>query len=254
MKDVKKEIRKEIKTNHNKVYSAYPSGYAPYTERYQQFIMKKKLSDMELHSAGATVRHTDPFPELTHFESDDEMTKDFIDKWVRPFYMFGINKPDEFSAAYQPIRNELSENVIEILLGYFNWRTRIVGAYFCAIERIDKYIDIIGVHLLKSQVCYAGNGYCLALAAIDSHKSVEYLEKYLDYYLRRKDLHFDQISAFAALSWLGKRHAKDYLSQFEEIWDEFSVDLDDSKLDERLSAFDQQMLKVKRIRTAGNNA
>jgi len=36
------------KTNHNKVYSAYPSGYAPYTNRWQQLKQMKNFKPVFL--------------------------------------------------------------------------------------------------------------------------------------------------------------------------------------------------------------
>jgi hypothetical protein len=43
-------------------------------------------------------------------------------------------------------KNEITIDVCLSLLGDFNWRTRLVGAYFAAIKGYHKLIDIIGNH------------------------------------------------------------------------------------------------------------
>lgn len=84
--------------------------------------------------------------------------------------------------------NEIDKNIVLNLLIDFNWRTRITGAFFSAINKYQEFEDIIGRHLLKSEVCYSGSGYCLALATFSTENAKGYLVKYLDYYLDRKDL------------------------------------------------------------------
>lgn len=46
---------------------------------------------------------------------------------------------------------------------------------------------------------YAGHGYCLALESFATEAAAQYLRDYLDYYLGRVDLRFDQSSAFCTL-------------------------------------------------------
>ena len=152
----------------------------------------KTKKAIELHSAGATVRHQNPFEELESYKSESEIDKKFIDKWVIPFYMVGIHNTDEFISNYSKVKSDVNLEIAKQLFGDFNWRTRIVGAYFSAIENYVELEDIIGTLLLKSEVCYAGGGYCFALASFNTEKGINYLKRYLDYYLTRKDLHFVQ--------------------------------------------------------------
>src|SRR5690606_6125788 len=163
--------------------------------------LKKQI---ELHSAGATVRHTNPFENLEYYQSEVKLDADFIKKWVIPFYMMQLNETDKFISNFKNVESELTIDVAKKLLGDFNWRTRIVGSYFALLKKYTDLEDIIGVHLLKSQVSYAGSGYCMAFASFSSQKSIDYLKKYLDYYLTRKDLDFDQRSAMSALNYLDK--------------------------------------------------
>ena len=177
---------------------------ATHTQIASQLLlsMNEKLKkQLELHSAGATIQHKNPFETLEHYTSDVNIDKDFVTKWVAPFYMWGINDKEKFVNDYLNIKPELTIDIVKQLLGDFNWRTRITGAYFASIENYTELEDIIGVHLLKSQVCYAGGGYCLAMATFNTEKSYKYIKKYLDYYLTRKDLHFEQQEAMATLNW-----------------------------------------------------
>lgn len=183
--------------------------------------MNEKLKkQLELHSDGATIQHKNPFETLEHYTSDVNIDKDFVTKWVVPFYMWGINDKEKFVNDYLNIKPELTIDIVKQLLGDFNWRTRITGAYFASIENYTELEDIIGVHLLKSQVCYAGGGYCLAMATFNTEKSYKYIKKYLDYYLTRKDLHFEQQEAMATLNWLdtinGSYEMKKYLPLYED--------------------------------------
>ncbi|WP_271785408.1 DUF6000 family protein [Aquimarina algiphila] len=181
---------------------------------------EKTKKQIELHTAGATVRHKNPFEELVHYKSELKVDKEFAAKWIVPFYMWGINDTEKFLSDYLKIKPELNINIVKQLLGDFNWRTRITGAYFASIENYTELEEIIGIHLLKSQVCYAGGGYCLALATFNTEKSYEYIKKYLDYYLTRKDLHFEQREAMATLKSLdianGTNEMEKYLPKYTE--------------------------------------
>lgn len=178
--------------------------------------LKKKI---ELHSAGATIKHKSSFEELIYHSNQIRIENEFIQKWVVPFYMFKINKPNEFIQNLKPIKSGLNLVIVKKLLGDFNWRSRIVGAYFASIMEFKEVEDIIGIHFLKSQVCFAGKGYCMYLALNNSQKGIDYLKKYLDYYLTRKDLHFNQQEAMCALKWIddmnGTNEIDNYLDLFK---------------------------------------
>jgi len=193
----------------------------------------KTKKNLELHIAGATVRHNNPFEDLESYKSDTEIDKEFVDKWVVPFYMVSLNNTDKFISNYNQVNDELNAEIVKKLLGNFNWRTRIVGAYFSAIKDYKELEDIIGVHLLKSEVCYAGGGYCLALASFNTAKGIDYLKEYLEYYLTRKDLHFDQRVAMSALNWTdiqnGTNEMELFLPKYQEwVSDKYSQDINQS--------------------------
>lgn len=124
--------------------------------------------------------------------------------------------------------------MVEKLLGDFNWRTRMPGAIFAAIKDYTQYIDIIGTHLLKSEVCFAGEAYGISLASFNTDKSVEYMKTYLDYYLTRLDLIYDQTTIMSSLVYLDKINDTNEHNDLLPKWNEYvkvlnwSVDLHES--------------------------
>ena len=138
---------------------------------------------VELHSAGATVQHAGPYSDLEVPSSMESPSDDFYEKWVAPFYMWEIRRPNKFVKLYSPIRREVDRNLILSLLVWFNYRSRLVAAYFAAIEDMTEFTEHLGRLLLRSDVTYAGEGYALALATFNSELAREFLTKYLDYHL-----------------------------------------------------------------------
>ncbi|WGH75776.1 DUF6000 family protein [Tenacibaculum tangerinum] len=211
---------------------------------------EKTKKQIELHSAGATVRHSSPFAELKHYSNETEITAEFIKKWCVPFYMFGINNSEKFNQNLKPIRAELNTEVVKKLLGDFNWRTRIVGAYFASILELKSVEEIIGIHLLKSQVCYAGNGYCLALATFNTKRGIQYLKRYLEYYLIRKDLHFDQTGVMCALKWTDELNGTNETENYLKLYNEWNSKPYGQSLKHSFKGFEKQMNNLKLIKTA----
>jgi hypothetical protein len=181
----------------------------------------KQLESIKMHVAGATVQHKSPFDSLRPFNNDFDLSRKFIDEWVAPFYQKLARADKEWIDQLISIKCEIKKDIIQTCLGDFNWRTRQTGAFFAAMLGETNFIDIIGTHLLKSEVCYAGSVYCKVLASFNTTKCVEYLNLYLDYYLSKPDLWFDQKAAMQALLFLDKRNATNYLERHVSNWQEF---------------------------------
>lgn len=115
-------------------------------------------------------------------------------------------------------------------------------------KNLNEFEEIIGNHLLKSEVCYSGSGYCLALATFGTENSKNFLKKYLDYYLTRKDLWFDQGDALSALFWMDENEAEKY----EIIWQDFVADKPHWNLEKSKERFAESMKILDEIRKKAN--
>lgn len=181
------------------------------------------LNEMaRLHSAGATVRHASDFEGLASHKNDFELPDEFISKWVVPFYMkVGAYNGIDWIEPFKKIKEEATRDVSLALLGEFNWRPRAVGAYLAAANGYTDLIDVIGVHLLKSEVCCVGHIYALTLSFFNTEKSIHYFNAYLDYYLRKPDLDFDQERVLQAVMFLDKTNGTNNLDKHYQAWLDF---------------------------------
>ncbi len=184
-------------------------------------MKSKKLNDAELHSAGATVRHKSPFESLNSHKNEDEITQEFREKWVIPFYLKLRNRSDEWLHKMINVKPQITDDIILQNLGDFDWRTRSTGSYFALIKESYHLEDIIGIHLLKSEVCSAGGKYALTLASFNTAKSVQYLNRYLEYYLIRPDLYFDQGVVMVALKYLDEVNETNNLAMHLKNWEDY---------------------------------
>lgn len=112
---------------------------------------------------------------------------------------------------------------LEALLAY-EWRSRLTAAWLIGVDRRESFRERIGDLLLASEVCYSGGAYCFALARFGTHADAEILTAYLDRYLPRTDLRYDQPAALGALlrldAHLGTHHA-DRFTQPAGLWDQW---------------------------------
>lgn len=184
--------------------------------------MKEDFSPEELHSKGATVQHASPFSELKSYRNQNEITQDFRNKWVIPYYFNLKNSTDDWINRMIQLKSEINETVILNNLGDFNWRTRSTGSYFAAIRQSINLEDIIGTHLLKSEVCRAGSQYAYTLASFNTNKSIEYLNRYLNYYLKKPELYFDQETVLSAIKYLDEINNTSMIDQHVDIYNQFS--------------------------------
>ena len=160
---------------------------------------------MERHSAGATIVHTSPFSGLVTYQNEGSLDREFIQKYVWPFYMKLLricDHGDELREGLSLIRNEVNVDVTRMLLGDFNWRTRSTGAFFAAVFNYTELEENIGHLMLKSEVCFASQTYALALATFNNENGIRFLNDYLDYYLHRTSLPYDQGSVLGTLIFL----------------------------------------------------
>ena len=205
-------------------------------------------NDIERHIAGATVPHAGPFAFVAVPELTEPLTREFREKWVEPFYRASLFRgANEFAKRLRPLAAEITSAVLTSLLSDFDWRPRITAAYFAAVLIERSVEDHIGKLLLRSDLCYAGNGYCLALARFNTTTSVKYLSQYLTYYLSKPDLPFDQGEALGALAYLDHINGTTHLDAFAEQWSEYVVHAETYERDKHIDRFNQQLAAVVHI-------
>ena len=179
---------------------------------------EKTKRDLELHVAGATIRHKNPFEALESHQNVEKIDPEFIKKWVRPFYFELNREDDEWIEMMAKLLPEISDEVILKNLGDFNWRTRQTGSFFASLKNEKEFTEIIGTHLLKSEVCYAGREYAVTLSFFNTKESLDYLHQYLDYYLLHPELPFDQSDVISAVKYLDEINHTNHVSKHMKDW------------------------------------
>ncbi|MCM2580053.1 DUF6000 family protein [Streptomyces meridianus] len=94
------------------------------------------------------------------------------------------------------------------------WRERRTAAWLIAISGRTEFRERLGELLTASEVCCTGQAYCIALCTFGTPADAGLLVSYLDRYLRRPDLHYDQAPALGALLHLDARLGTDRASPF----------------------------------------
>ena len=214
------------------------------------FFKKRKLKkDMKRQLAGATVVHKNPFDNIKAPYQTKKLSQGFIDKWIAPFYMERLLESDTYENEFFKIKNDLNPEIVKKLLGYFDWRSRITGAYFSALMNYSEFEDFIGSHLLKSEVCYSGEGYLTALSLFNTDKSIDYIKRYLDYYLGKPDLWFDQGDAMASLIWLDNKNNTSLIADnnYMDKWTNFISNKPNWNLEHYTDFFNRRMTKIQGI-------
>lgn len=204
------------------------------------------LTPLQLHVAGATVRHDHPFA-VPALPPQEPLTAALRDDWVRPLYM-GLHQPQALACAQRLAQADAT--VIARLLGQFDWRSRTTGAYLAALTGQSAFTDQLGGLLLASEVCYAGSAYCLALAVFDTPASRDYLHRYLAHYLRQPQLHFDQEQAMAAIAYLDGQHSRDEAARHAPAWTGFAASRPGLALNDALAQFTSRMAALRALQVA----
>ncbi|GAA5014912.1 DUF6000 family protein [Actinopolymorpha pittospori] len=127
---------------------------------------------------------------------------------------------DAFERALAEDAREVTDEDLGELLE-FEWRGRLTAAWLIGLDQRTQFRRAIGRLLLASELAYAGQGYCFALARFGRPEDAEILVAYLDKYLQRTDCHCDQDRAIGALlhidNKLGTNHANRFLAR-SGVW------------------------------------
>lgn len=171
------------------------------------------------HIQGATVVHQSPFSSIEVPTVQNVLSWEQCEKWVVPFYRVsfrGVGK--EFNDALKKIYLEITPEIVELLLMEYNWRPRLTGAFFAGLKRFSSFEDQIGQLLLRSDLCFAGRLYCVALSEFNTPIGIGYLRRYLEHYLTRPDLDYNQGEAMGAIAYLDVQNGTKHLDEFLPPW------------------------------------
>jgi hypothetical protein len=203
-----------------------------------------KVITPEMHSAGTTVLHRSPFESLEVPVDVTPIPRELIDHWIVPFHMHTLQG---VSALEEPLRlrfTDIDVPLVRRLLTYANWRPRSVAAAFATLRMDTDITDHLGRLLLRSDVCFAGTIYCFALARFNTERSIGYVREYLDYYLTRADLWYDQAQAMAALHYVDARNGTAYARGLLDGWRRFVANKSEWNLERSCTWFAQEMSRI----------
>lgn len=190
-----------------------------------------------------------PFKSLDVPVAREPLPQEMIDRWVIPLYV-GLTQRDTAGVRNEAfdilagLWSDMTEDVAHTLLRPVNWRPRIVGAHVAACKDLRGLTGWIGRLLLRSDLCYAGRGYCVALARFNTPESVDFLLEYLHYYLTRRDLRYDQADAMAAIWYLDSRNGTGNFASMMTRWETFVADKPYGDLDGAIAGFALRMAQV----------
>ncbi|MFC0039441.1 DUF6000 family protein [Actinomadura rayongensis] len=130
----------------------------------------------------------------------------------------------EFVRDLRRDAREISDDELTLLFEP-NWRPRLTAAWLIGIGRRSAFRARLGELLLGSEVCFAGQGYCIALALFGTDKDADLLVEYLDRYLRRPECRYDQYWAMGSLLYLDDKTGRDRAAAFlvpGGLWDQWT--------------------------------
>lgn len=118
----------------------------------------------------------------------------------------------------------ITDTELDVLLDQGGWRERKTAAWFIAVSGRTRFRDKLGALLLAGEGSYAGAAYCLALTRLGTDADAAHVIAYLDRYLLRPDLRYDQPFALGALlcldEALGTGHATHFV-QPHGLWQQY---------------------------------
>jgi hypothetical protein len=214
----------------------------------------EELESLKRHVAGQTFRHSSPFDSLTSHKNDSPVSNDFLKKWISPFYLQLHHYDQKLIDSFVAVKNDITDDIISKALGDFNWRSRQTGAYFAAIKDKQNFIDIIGVHLLKSEVTFACKIYFVVFASFNTKKCIDYIETYLNYYLNKPDLFFDQREALEAIIYLDKVNETNLFSKYQDMWTKFLENKPYWKKEIDIDGFEKQVATIDKVKNTPANS
>ncbi|MER6168245.1 DUF6000 family protein [Streptomyces violaceorubidus] len=108
-----------------------------------------------------------------------------------------------------------------------SWRERRTATWLVVVSRRTEFRERLGELLLASEVCCVGLAYSVALASFGTARDADLLAAYLDRYLRRPDLAYDQTVVMGALQFIDLNLGGGRADRFREpggLWQQWLQD------------------------------
>jgi len=166
--------------------------------------------------------------------ADSELELDDLrSRLVRPFYMAFLhgNIRHRNAGELRRICDDLqaaaaaaSDAQLVRLLDEREWRGRLSAAWLIALTNRTHFVNHLGSLLLSSEMCFAGQGYCVALGIIGGTSAEGYLREYLRTYLPPNGRHYDQEWAIGALAHLAPTQHAGFLDA--SLWGDLNDKLE----------------------------
>ncbi|MES9508846.1 DUF6000 family protein [Streptomyces sp. NPDC000609] len=133
---------------------------------------------------------------------------------------------DRFARALREDAELITPHEISTLLEG-GWRERRTAAWLIAVSHRTEFRERLGELLLASEVCCAGLAYCVTLAGFGTPRDADLLAAYLERYLRRPDLAYDQTVVMGALVFIDLNLGSDRTAPFlgaDGLWQKWLQD------------------------------
>ena len=164
---------------------------------------------------------------------NDPTERALRDAFVYPFYLsllhgnfIGGRYGAEHSRRIADAARTISDEQIGRLLSQREWRGRLVAGWFTGLTKRSHFVRDIVDLLIASEMVYAGEGYCIALALIGDAACAEGLRAYLAKYLPLNGRVYNQDWAIGALTVIGGHPPGEFLDA--ALWTDGSYHMDSS--------------------------
>ena len=137
----------------------------------------------------------------------------YLDLLHGNFVTMGETERTPFLQQLARSARQVSDRELATLLSG-DWRPRLTASWLIGLSRREQFRGQIGEMLLASEMCYAGQGYCFALARFATTADAELLAAYLDVYLPQPDKDYDQDWALGALLHLDEQQGANRAARY----------------------------------------
>jgi hypothetical protein len=184
-------------------------------------------------------------------------------QWVHPCYLQLLHgnfrglclaeesspEQDELIRWFRRALTEITPDVIDTLLEQTEWRARLTASWFCGLKGWRQFRESLGQSLVESKVCFAGQGYCMALACFADRASADYLCAYLDRWLPQLDKYYDQHWAMPALQRIDVQLRTNFASRYlgaDGLWEQWALGCQDRTSPASLEDLDRHFNLLRR--------